>query len=98
MADCTFVLNGEPLSDFLYVRRFLTFLWLVAGTCGFTYWCCNSLLAMPLSEELRAWFNGWFDGQCAGTASDLEFIVVAGIGLVAAYCIAKVIARPARRS
>lgn len=80
------------------MRRLLTFLWLVTGTCGFTYWWYNSLLAMPLSEELWTWFNGWFDGQRPGTASDLEFIVVAGIGFIVAYCVSKVIARLATRS
>jgi len=80
------------------VRRFLTVLWLIAGTCGFTYWWYNSLLAMPLSEGVWTWFNGWFDGQRPGVASDLEFVVVVGIGFGSALAAGKVIAICAKRS
>jgi hypothetical protein len=80
------------------MRRFLTVLWLVAGTCSFTYWWYNSLLTMPLSEELWTWFNGWFDGQHPGVASDLEFIVVVGIGFGGAFAATKAITTLARRS
>jgi len=80
------------------MRRFLTALWLVACTGGFTYWWYNSLLAMPLSEELWTWFNGWFDGQRPGVASDLEFVAVIGIGFGIAFAASKVIAMCARRS
>ncbi|HEY0843906.1 MAG TPA: hypothetical protein VGE12_00960 [Noviherbaspirillum sp.] len=80
------------------MRRLLTALWLVTGSCGFTYWWYNSLLAMPLSEGLWTWFNRWFDGQRPGIASDLEFIVVVGTGVLLAYAASKAITTCARRS
>jgi len=80
------------------MRRFLTVLWLVAATCGFTYWWYNSLLAIPLSEGLWTWFNGWFDGQRPGTASDLEFVVVLGVGFIVAYVVSKAVTKVAQRS
>lgn len=79
------------------MRRLLTALWLVIGTCGFTYWWYNSLLAIPLSEGLWTWFNGWFDGQRPATASDLEFITVIGIGLAVACAVAKATTACSRR-
>lgn len=80
------------------LRRFLIVPWLVAGTCGFTYWWYNSRLAMPLSEKLWTWFNGWFDGQRPGVASDLEFVVVIGIGFVVTFAVSSATTALARRS
>lgn len=79
-------------------RRLLTVLWFLAVTCGFTYWWYNSLLAIPLSEGVWTWFNDWFDGQRPGIASDLEFMVVVGLGLVIAYALSKAISTLMSRS
>ena len=80
------------------MRRFPIVLWLVVGTCGFTYWWYNSLLAIPLSDAVWTWFNEWFEGQRPGVASDLEFVVVIGIGFIVAYAASSATTTLARRS